>query len=201
MNPTIDNDLQKAIDDITKNTNSDPVFGDAIAAPVAPAKPQSKSAPHRIASMPPVAKPSRPAPSPARVATPASPARMPMPPAPRPKAASHRPAPTPAPIAPAPMPPAPVEEEFMATAEEEYIGAPTDMRGVKEAALRDLAPIMNKIDVDPSRKFNLYRDIHDKLHDNSVIAPAYETARAIQDDSARADALLYLIDTIDGLNQ
>ena len=32
-NPTIDNDLQKAIDDITNNTNNDPVFGYPVAAP------------------------------------------------------------------------------------------------------------------------------------------------------------------------
>ena len=31
--PTVDNDLQKAIDDITKTTNQDPVFADPVAAP------------------------------------------------------------------------------------------------------------------------------------------------------------------------
>jgi len=32
-NPTTDDDLQKAIDDITNNTNNDPVFDDTIAIP------------------------------------------------------------------------------------------------------------------------------------------------------------------------
>ena len=34
-NPTIDNDLQKAIDDITRTTSSDPIFADPVADPVA----------------------------------------------------------------------------------------------------------------------------------------------------------------------
>ena len=33
QNQTVDNDLQKAIDDITNNTNIDPVFSDPVAAP------------------------------------------------------------------------------------------------------------------------------------------------------------------------
>ena len=31
--PSVDNDLQKAIDDITNTTNIDPVFSDPVAAP------------------------------------------------------------------------------------------------------------------------------------------------------------------------
>ena len=33
QNQTVDNDLQKAIDDITNTTNTDPVFSDPVAAP------------------------------------------------------------------------------------------------------------------------------------------------------------------------
>ena len=33
QNQTVDNDLQKAIDDITNTTNGDPVFSDPVAAP------------------------------------------------------------------------------------------------------------------------------------------------------------------------
>ena len=73
------------------------------------------------------------------------------------------------------------------------------MKDVKEAALRDLAPILSKVDMDYSKKFKLYKDIREELHDNSVIAPAYETAKDIADDRERADALLYLIDSIDNM--
>ena len=75
----------------------------------------------------------------------------------------------------------------------------SDMRSVKEAALRDLAPILKNVDMDSSKKFGLYKNIHDELHDNSVIAPAYETAKEIENDKERADALLYLIDSIDNM--
>ena len=37
QNTSVDNDLQKAIDDITKSTSGDPLFADPVAAP-APAR-------------------------------------------------------------------------------------------------------------------------------------------------------------------
>lgn len=181
-NPTIDNDLQKAIDDITKNTNEDPVFGDSIAAP------------EETAPMPPVPMP--PAPKPA-----ASFPEVGMPPAPKPpKAPTFRPAPAPRPAA-APMPPAPRAPQVAeATYEEvestEYTPAQGELRDVREAVLRDLAPMVDKIDIDPSKKFDIYKNIHEELHDDSVIASAYEVSREIADDDERADALLYLYDSL-----
>ena len=70
MNPTIDNDLQKAIDDITNSTNSDPVFGDAVATP------EPIEAPRPAA---PVTPPAPKSPSPRPMPSFAAP-RMPMPP-------------------------------------------------------------------------------------------------------------------------
>lgn len=159
-NPTIDNDLQKAIDDITKITGDDPIFADPVAAP--------------------------------------APAPMPTP-APAPKA------PTPA---PAPMPePAPMEDIVTAAepakptepvkpfVEEEDLN--TDQ--VKEAALRDLAPIVGKLDVSAEKKFEIYKTVIDEYHDSSVIAPAYKSAADIKDDKERAEALLYIIESIDNM--
>ncbi len=74
-----------------------------------------------------------------------------------------------------------------------------DMREVKEAALRDLAPLMSQMQMDPSKKFNLYKNIREELHDDSVIAPAYETAKNIADDNERGEALLYLVESIDNM--
>ena len=173
-NPTIDNDLQKAIDDITKNTNEDPVFGDSVAAP------------EETAPMPPVPMP--PAPKPA-----ASFPEVGMPPAPKPpKAPTFRPAPAPRPAA-APMPPAPQAPQVAeATYEEvestEYAPAQGELRDVREAVLRDLAPMVDKINIDPSKKFDIYKNIHEELHDDSVIASAYEVSREIADDDERDHA-------------
>ena len=203
MNPTLDNDLQKAIDYITKNNNYDPVFGDAVAAPE-PAVPKTPSMP-----LPPKAskKTAEPIPAPKPVT---------LAPAPEPATPAPMPEPLPEPLTEVPLPPemelpsAPEEtkeikeEKTMAEETTEKITPEpltdlSDMRSVKEAALRDLAPILKNVDMDSSKKFGLYKNIHDELHDNSVIAPAYETAKEIENDKERADALLYLIDSIDNM--
>ncbi len=191
-NPTIDNDLQKAIDDITKITDDDPIFADPIApAPVETPAPKAPVMPmHDI--VPPVsARPVAPAP-----VTPA-----PVAPAPAPVSAP----------APAPMP-KPLDEEIV-TAEEtvEEVAMPQEevkpfmasegeklnKDQVKEAALRDLAPILGKLDIPSEKKFDIYKTVIDDYNDSSVIAPAYQTATDIKDDKERAEALLYLIESID----
>ena len=110
------------------------------------------------------------------------------------------------PLPPAPtMPESPVAsvEEKVSTEVSEFSETPevsakptTNMQEVKAAALRDLAPILDKVDMDSTKKFNLYKDIREELGDNSVIAPAYETAKNIEDDKTRADALLYIYDSL-----
>ena len=176
MNPTVDNDLQKAIDDITNNTNTDPVFGDPVAAPA----PAPKA---------PAPKPVTPAPRPAKPAAP----KAPLPDLGTPAA--------PAPSMAMPPMPGPVvkEETFTSETISAPVSASADMRDVKEAALRDLAPLVSTLDVDASKKFKLYRNIREELHDDSVIAPAYESAKEIADDHERGEALLYLVESIDNM--
>ena len=68
---------------------------------------------------------------------------------------------------------------------------------VKEAALRELAPILSKLDVPAEQKFDIYKNVIDNYHDSSVIEPAYYAASKIKDEKDRGEALLYLIDSID----
>ena len=168
QNTSVDNDLQKAIDDITKSTNGDPLFADPVAGP----------APAPVGPFP--------------VATPG-----PMPPAPMPM---------PEPVAPAEPVSAPVEDikPTPIIHEEEPIekapfmeGDKHDINQVKEAALRELAPILDKLDVPAEQKFDIYKDVIDNYHDTSVIEPAYQAASKISDDKERGEALLYIIDSID----
>ena len=70
---------------------------------------------------------------------------------------------------------------------------------VKEAALKELFPIMNRIEVSPEKRFELYREIMEVMKDKVVVKPAYEAAKAIKNDKARADALLYVIEQIEKL--
>ena len=198
MNPTLDNDLQKAIDDITKNTNSDPVFGDAVAAPAPePAKPATPVS-RPMPAMPKVARPLPPRPAMNRPVP-----VMPAAPAPMPEPAMASPIP-PAPAMPEP-PVASVEEKFSAKVSEfsetpEVSAKPaTNMQEVKEAALRDLAPLVGKMNIPSSQKFKIYRDMFENLGDYKVIEPAYQAAKEIEDETERAEALLYLIQSIDNM--
>jgi len=164
---SVDNDLQKAIDDITKSTNGDPLFADPVAAP----------APAPVGPFP--------------VATPG-----PMPPAPMPM---------PEPVAPAEPVSAPEEEiKPSPIGHEEDIektpfveGEGMGINQVKEAALRELAPILSKLDVPAEQKFDIYKNVIDNHHDSSVLEPAYQAASKIADDKEKGEALLYIIDSID----
>lgn len=182
MNPTVDNDLQKAIDDITKNTSVDPVFSDPVAAPssIPEGGPGVITEPMPISDIKPVGMPKMPTPRPTMPA--------PMPPiAEAPKAPVAEPAPVVEPIA--------TPEPTVSSA----ANVSGDMKSVKEAALRDLAPLLGKIDMDSSKKFKLYKDIREELHDDSIIGDAYETAKNISDDTERGEALLYLVESIDNM--
>ena len=180
---SVDNDLQKAIDDITNTTSIDPVFSDPVAAP--------SSVPEGDTGE--LGEPVGPFPEP-KVATvtdnpdqiaPLDSMDIPelnnfqMPEAP----AAPAPAPAPAPIVEQPAP-EPVPQS-LSTGE------------VKKAALRDLVPLLDRINMNSSEKFNIYRDIFDDLKDYTVLDPAYHAAREIPDETERANALLYLIKSID----
>lgn len=149
-----DNDLQRAIDEITqKGGSSNP-------RPAAPAGQPSAG------MMPP--------------APAAAPTTMKMPSAPAPQMA---------------MPSMPMGGSF---------GRPmsygADISKVKEAALKELFPIMDRVEVEPEKRFLLYQEMLNTMRDKAVIAPAYEAARQIRDDKVRADSLLYLINSIDEMS-
>ena len=165
---SVDNDLQKAIDDITKTTNGDPLFADPVAAP----------APAPVGPFP--------------VATPG-----PMPPAPMPMPEPVDPAePVSAPeeeIKPGPIGHEEDMEPKAPAADKNEMG----INQVKEAALKELVPILDKIDAPAEQKFGICKDVIENYHDTSVIEPAYQAASKIADDKEKAEALLYIIDSID----
>lgn len=153
-----DNDLQRAIDEITQKGGQQ---GGA----------------------------QKPAPAP-------QPASM-MPPAPAANTMKlpNVPAPAPAPAPQMAMPSMPMGGGF---------GRPmsygADISKVKEAALKELFPIMDRVEVEPEKRFLLYQEMLNTMRDKAVIAPAYEAARQIRDDKVRADSLLYLINSIDEMS-
>lgn len=178
---SVDNDLQKAIDDITNTTSIDPVFSDPVAAPSSVPEGDTGELGEPVGPFP-EPKVATVTDSPDQIA-PLESMDIPelnnfqMPEAPA------APAPAPAPIVEQPAP-EPVPQS-LSTGE------------VKKAALRDLVPLLDKINMNSSEKFNIYRDIFDDLKDYTVLDPAYHAAREIPDETERANALLYLIKSID----
>ncbi|MBR2543634.1 hypothetical protein IKF03_03535 [Candidatus Saccharibacteria bacterium] len=177
QNQAVDNDLQKAIDDITNTTDTDPVFSDPVAAP--------SSVPEGDTGE--LSAPVGPFPDETKVDI--------LPPAPEPMApleATNIPELNELPsLEPEPTPKEPTPAKSESTEER------LDTKQVKDAALRDLMPLMDKVDLEPQQKFNIYRDAFEDLHDHTILEPTYKAAREISDEKERAKALLYLVESID----
>lgn len=75
--------------------------------------------------------------------------------------------------------------------------ADSDLGKVKSMALSDLRPVLESIDMPAESKFKIYKDIIEVTQDKASIEPAYSAAKAISNDKERAEALLYIIETID----
>ena len=159
-----DNDLQKAIDNITNTTSVDPVFSDPVAAPSSVPEGDTGELGEPVGPFP------APEPEPAPEPTPEPKIEPPVEPVSVPEINT---------ISPAPQP--------LSTSE------------VKKAALRDLVPLLDKINASSSEKFRIYRDIFDDLKDYTVLESAYKATRDMSDDKERADALLYLVKSIDNM--
>lgn len=213
QNQIVDNDLQKAIDSITNETNIDPVFSDPVAAPssipegdtgeldepVGPfATPDFNMTEPSVGAEPfipsPVPTPEFLNSEPAPVPTPPMPEDFkPFPVEPEPVSApAPVPEPTPAPVSePAPMPVSTPEPAPVSPASANF-----NMHQVKEAALRDLIPLLDRLNMTPSQRFDICRSIFEDLRDYSVLEQAYRAAAEIPNETKRAEALLYLVETI-----
>lgn len=74
------------------------------------------------------------------------------------------------------------------------------LASVKEAALSELRPLIDKLDVEPEEKFNTYLLLIRSTDDKDLIAPAHEAAKSIPDEAKKAQALLDIIKEIDFLS-
>lgn len=185
--PTVDNDLQKAIDDITNKTNIDPVFSDPVAAPSSVPEGDTGELGEPVGPFP-EPKLAVVAPAPETVAPLDVAAEIPD---------LDMPAPADIPMPPAPTPVAEPESAPASEPTPEPIPELQNTKQIKTAALRDLVPLLDKINVSPSERFRLYRNIFEELKDYTVLEPAYHAAREIPDETERANALLYVVEAID----
>ena len=182
LDQSVDNDLQKAIDKITNTTNIDPVFSDPVAAPSSVPEGDTGELDEAVG----------PFPEPKVATITEAPEQMaPLESADIPELnnlSTPEPAPEPA---PEPIPEPTPEITSKSTPQNLNTGE------IKKAALRDLVPLLDKVQMDSTEKFSIYRDIFDDLKDYTVLDPAYHAAREIPDETARAEALLYLVKSID----
>lgn len=103
------------------------------------------------------------------------------------------PTPTPAPVAdtPAPEPamPTPVAP-----------AADGDLEPIKNEAINELRPLVDKLNLPPEEKFDTYLLLLRSTDDRTLIAPAHAAAQGITDEARKAQALLDIIKEIDYLS-
>lgn len=68
---------------------------------------------------------------------------------------------------------------------------------IKKDALEELRPLVDRLDLPPDEKFDIMLLIIRSTDDQSLLAPAHAAAKAIEDETKRAQALLDIIKEID----
>lgn len=107
---------------------------------------------------------------------------------------------------------APVEEP---KSQPEEISAPTkseppvssvsvhtdNLLDIKNEALHDLSPLVDKLDLDTTEKFKTVMMLIQASDDQTLIPKAYELAKNINDEKAKAQALLDVVNEINYFTQ
>ncbi|MDB5177231.1 MAG: hypothetical protein JWN75_899 [Candidatus Saccharibacteria bacterium] len=94
--------------------------------------------------------------------------------------------------------PAYLADDDTATPAEAPLSGP--LEAIKKDALVELRPLVDKLNVTPEEKFDTYLLLIRSTDDQDLIAPAHEAAKAIEDETKRAEALLDIIKEIDYLS-
>lgn len=76
-----------------------------------------------------------------------------------------------------------------------------DLSSIKTEAITELRPLVDKLNLPPEEKFDTYLLLLRSTDDKTLIAPAHEAAKSIEDEARRAQALLDIIKEIDFLSQ
>lgn len=77
----------------------------------------------------------------------------------------------------------------------------SDLDGIKSAALNELRPLIDHVDLSAEEKFDTYLMLIRSTDDSSLIAPAHAAAQNIADEKRKAEALLDVIKEIDYLSK
>jgi hypothetical protein len=74
------------------------------------------------------------------------------------------------------------------------------LASIKQDALFELRPLVDKLNVSPEEKFDTYLLLIRSTDDTNLIGPAHDAAKQITDETRRAEALLDIIKEIDYLS-
>lgn len=80
---------------------------------------------------------------------------------------------------------------------EAVLGTTEDLEVVKKEMLRELFPLMDKINLKPEQKFRVYREMIESTQDKGMVAKAYESARMIENEQQKGEALVFLLEQLD----
>lgn len=97
---------------------------------------------------------------------------------------------------PAAAPAAPAPAEAPAAHGAPHTANP-ELDSIKKSALEELRPLVDKLDLKADEKFDTLLLIIRSTDDKSLLGPAHEAAKAIEDDAKRAQALLDVIKEVD----
>jgi hypothetical protein len=81
------------------------------------------------------------------------------------------------------------------------VTVPSNLDGIKQSALGELRPLIDKVDLPADEKFDTYLMLIRSTDDSSLIEPAHAAAQSIVDETRRAEALLDIIKEIDYLSR
>ena len=105
-----------------------------------------------------------------------------------------------------PTPPVPTEEVLeapvapVAAFPTPAVTTDDSLEGIKNDALQELRPLVDKLNVSPEEKFDTYLLLLRSTDDKALVGPAHAAAQGIADETRRAQALLDVIKEIDYLS-
>ena len=80
-------------------------------------------------------------------------------------------------------------------------GASDELLNIKQDALQELTPLVGHLEQNPEEKFRTTMMMIQATDDHSLIKTAYDTAKQITDEKARAQALLDVVNEINYFTQ
>lgn len=101
---------------------------------------------------------------------------------------------------PVPEPAPQVDQTQPEPATDPRAQADNELTPIKDEAINELRPLVDKLELPPEEKFDAYLLLIRSTDDKSLIAPAHAAARTIDDETKRAQALLDIIKEIDYLS-